>query len=399
VRLSGRERVEDALRAMAYFVVGALLLLVVPEVAVSVQPGQAEPPLWTGLAVLAGACLGETQRRERPVLGLIVACAAVLTGLLASGSSPLGSVLMAGDMLYCAVLFSTRRTSQVVAGAAAVVAGGLGLASLISDGGRAALLTVLNLGLVLAVPVLWGYEVRRHSEQAEAERERAEQTRRMAALDRAAAVTAERTRMARDLHDVIAGQLSAIAIQSEAALTLPDADPATLRRVLTAVRRDSVASLAEMRTMIGLLRADGSADTEPRTSPAGLDRLDALLDAGRANGLHIDVDDRRSAPGPVPAAVDQTAYRIVREALTNAAKHAPGSRVRMSLTHLDGELVIELDNDIVPGARPGGGTGTGLLGLAERASAVGGTVETGAHERIWRVRATLPAPIPDGVPR
>jgi signal transduction histidine kinase len=249
------------------------------------------------------------------------------------------------------------------------------------------------------VPVLWGYEVRRHSEQAEAERERAEQTRRMAALDRAAAVTAERTRMARDLHDVIAGQLSAIAIQSEAALTLPDADPATLRRVLTAVRRDSVASLAEMRTMIGLLRADGSADTEPRTSPAGLDRLDALLDAGRANGLHIDVDDRRSAPGPVPAAVDQTAYRIVREALTNAAKHAPGSRVRMSLTHLDGELVIELDNDIVPGAPPGGGTGTGLLGLAERASAVGGTVETGAHERIWRVRATLPAPIPDGVPR
>jgi signal transduction histidine kinase len=138
------------------------------------------------------------------VLGLAVACAAVLTGLLASGSSPLGSVLVAGDMLYCAVLFGTRRTSQVVAGAAAVVAGGLGLASLISDGGRAALLTVLNLGLVLAVPVLWGYEVRRHSEQAEAERERAEQTRRMAALDRAAAVTAERTRMARDLHDVIA---------------------------------------------------------------------------------------------------------------------------------------------------------------------------------------------------
>ena len=170
MRLSGRERAQDALRAVAYFVVGALLLLVVPEVAVSVQAGRTAPPLWMGLAVLAAACLGETQRRERPVLGLVVACAAVLTGLLASGSSPLGSVLVAGDMLYCAVLFSTRRTSQVVAGAAAVVAGGLGLASLISEGGRAALLTVLNLGLVLAVPVLWGHEVRHHREQADAER-------------------------------------------------------------------------------------------------------------------------------------------------------------------------------------------------------------------------------------
>lgn len=187
-----------------------------------------------------------------------------------------------------------------MAGATALVVGGLGLASLVSDGGRAALLTVLNLGLVLAVPVLWGYEVRRHSEQADAERERAEQMRRMGELDRAAAVAAERARMARDLHDVIAGQLSAIAIQSEAALTLPDADPATLRRVLAAVRRDSVASLSEMRTMIGLLRADGSADAEPRTSPAGLDRLDTLLDAGRANGLRIDVDDAVAGPGRSP---------------------------------------------------------------------------------------------------
>jgi signal transduction histidine kinase len=399
VRLSARERVQDALRAVAYFVVGALLLLVVPEVAVTVQPGQVGPPLWTELAVLAVACLGETQRRERPVLGLAVACAAVLTGLVVSGSSPLGAVLVAGDLLYCAVLFGTRRTSQAVAGASAAVAGGLGLVSLISDGGRAALLTVLNLGLVLAVPVLWGHEVRHHREQADAERERAEQTRRVAELDRAAAVTAERTRMARDLHDVIAGQLSAIAIQSEAALTLPDADPATLRRVLTSVRQNSVASLAEMRTMIGLLRADDPADAEPRTSPAGLDRLDALLEGGRANGLRIEVDDRRSAPEPIPAAVDHTAYRIVQESLTNAAKHAPGSTVRMTLLHHDGELVIELHNDLVADASPAGGTGTGLLGLGERASAVGGTVEAGARGRTWSVRAALPTPLPDGVPR
>jgi signal transduction histidine kinase len=399
VRLTGRERNQDVLKAAAYFVLGALLLLVVPEIVVFWWLEPVEPPVWTGLAAIALACLGETQRRERPVLGLAIACAALLIGVLITGSSSLGVLLMFGDMLYCAVLFSTRRASRVVAGATALVVGGLGLASLVSDGGRAALLTVLNLGLVLAVPVLWGYEVRRHSEQADAERERAEQMRRMGELDRAAAVAAERTRMARDLHDVIAGQLSAIAIQSEAALTLPDADPDTLRRVLAAVRRDSVASLAEMRTMIGLLRADGSADAEPRTSPAGLDRLDTLLDAGRANGLRIEVDDRRCGADPVAAAVDLAAYRIVQESLTNAAKHAPGSTVRMRLTHRDGELVIELDNDLVPDAPAAHGTGTGLLGLGERAGAVGGTVEVGPRGRTWSVRAALPALMPDGVPR
>ncbi|WP_433276421.1 sensor histidine kinase [Pseudonocardia xinjiangensis] len=399
MRLSGRERGEDAFQAIGYFAVGALLLLVLPEVTVSARPGAGEPPLWTGLVVIAVACLGETQRRGRPVLGLAVAWAAVLGGMLATGSSPLGAVLVFGDMLYCAILFTSRRASRAVAATAALVAGGLGLASLVSDGGRAALLTVLNLGLLLAIPVLWAQEVRRHREAADSERERTEQTRRMAELDRVAAITAERTRMARDLHDVIAGQLSAIAIQSEAALTLPDADPATLRRVLAAVRRDSVASLAEMRTMIGLLRADDSADAEPRTSPAGLGRLDDLLAAGRSNGLRIDVDDRRCGPGPVAAAVDLAAYRIVQESLTNAAKHAPGCAVRLTLQHRDGELVIEVDNDLVPDAPAAPGTGTGLVGLAERAGAVGGTVEAGRRGRIWSVRAALPVPVPDGVSR
>jgi signal transduction histidine kinase len=85
--------------------------------------------------------------------------------------------------------------------------------------------------------------------------------------------------------------------------------------------------------------------------------------------------------------------------LTNAAKHAPGSTVRMTLQHRDGELVIELDNDLVPGAPAAHGTGTGLLGLCERAGAVGGTVEAGPRGRTWSVRAPLPAPVPEGVPR
>jgi signal transduction histidine kinase len=397
--LSGRERRDDALYAVGFFALGVLLHLFVPEVAIRWSDAP-EPSTWTVLGLLAVAFLGHTQRRVRPVLGLAIACVALL-GMVQVAFVPLAMMMILGDLLYCSVLYTSERLSWTVAGATAAVAGGAALVSLVSDGGRAAVLVILNLGLVLAVPVLWGREVRLHRGQADAERERAEQASRMSELDRAAAVAAERARMARDLHDVIAGQLSGIAIQSEAALNLPDPDPAVLRRVLQSVRRDSVASLAEMRTMIGLLRADGAGDGDPRTAPAGLERLDALLESAGSTGLRIEVDDARGGAAELPAAVDLAAFRIVQESLTNAAKHAPGSRVRLHLAtdDHDRELVIEIENDLVPGASAGGGTGTGLLGLHERADAVGGTVTAAPHGGRWRVRAALPVPAPAGAPR
>jgi signal transduction histidine kinase len=392
-----RERLEDALYAVSYFTLGVLLHLFVPDVGIRWSDAP-EPSTWTVLGLLAVAFLGHTQRRVRPVLALAIACVALLA-MVQVAFVPLAMMIILGDLLYCSVLYTSERLSWTVAGATAAVAGGAALVSLVSDGGRAAVLVILNLGLVLAVPVLWGREVRLHRGQADAERERAEQASRMAELDRAAAVAAERARMARDLHDVIAGQLSGIAIQSEAALNLPDPDPAVLRRVLQNVRRDSVASLAEMRTMIGLLRADGAADDDPRTAPAGLDRLDALLESAAGTGLRIELDDARGGAGQLPVAVDLAAFRIVQESLTNAAKHAPGSRVRLQLHDHDGELVIEIENDLVPGAPAGGGTGTGLLGVHERADAVGGSVTAGPEGGRWRVRAVLPVPAPAGAPR
>jgi len=391
------ERHTDLLHAGGFFAVGVLLYLAAPDVAIRWSDVPA-PPLWAVAALLVVAALGQTQRRARPVLGLVVACG-VLVAMILLGVVPLALMLVLGDLLYCAVLHTSERLSWTVAGATAAVAGGAALVSLVAEGARAALLVVLNLGLVLAVPVLWGREVRLHRERADAERERAEQAARMAELDRAAAVAAERARMARDLHDVIAGQLSGIAIQSEAALNLPDPDPAVLRRVLQSVRRDSVASLAEMRTMIGLLRAGGAADADPRTAPAGLDRLDALLESAAGTGLRIEVEDARGEAAELPAAVDLAAFRIVQECLTNAAKHAPRSRVRLRLDVHDGELVIDIENDLVPGAPSGDGTGTGLLGLRERADAVGGTITAGPDGDRWRVRAALPVRAPAGAAR
>jgi signal transduction histidine kinase len=394
--LAQHDRLGDVLYAAGYYTLGVLLYLVVPEI--SIHWGDLPvPSTWAVLGLLTVGAAGHTQRRARPVLGLAIACLALL-GLVQLGLVPLALMLVLGDLLYCSVLYTSQRLSWAVAGATAAVAGGAALVSLVAEGGRAAVLVVLNLGLVLAVPVLWGREVRLHSEQAVAERERAEQAARMGELDRAAAVAAERARMARDLHDVIAGQLSGIAIQSEAALNMPDPDPAVLRRVLQSVRRDSVASLSEMRAMIGLLRADGAGDGDPRTAPAGLDRLETLLESAGSTGLRIEVDDARSGAA-VPAAVDLAAYRIVQESLTNAAKHAPGSRVRLRLDDHDGKLVIDIENDLVPASPAGGGTGTGLLGVQERAVAVGGTVSAGPDRTGWRVRAVLPAPAPAGAPR
>ncbi len=378
-------------RAAAYFLLGTVLLVVVPEAAVVWRPELPAPPFWLSVLVLGLACLAQVDSYRRPVPGLLAVALVVLAGPLVVGVTHTGVLLVFGELLYCAVRYPPWRTSRWVIGAAGAALAGFGVLSLLTGGPRAAVFTVLSLSLLLAVPVFWAYEVREQRDRAESERERADALRRMAELDRAAAVAAERNRMARDLHDVIAGQLSAIAIQSEAALTIPDADPTTLRRVLAEVRRGSVASLNEMRTMIGLLRAD---DDEPRTCPAGLDRIDALLDAGRATGLRVELDDRRPADHDVPPAVDLAAYRIVQESLTNAAKHAPGSAVRLALHHRDGELRMEIDNELVRDAPAGGGNGVGLLGLAERAAAVGGRVEARSRGGSWTVRAVLPVPVP-----
>jgi signal transduction histidine kinase len=379
--VSRREWADDALRAAASFGGGLALLVLVPTLRTVWWPGTPPSPVWEGVAVLAVACSGEVLRRARPLVGLLAGALAVLAGITLVGDTHLGVSIVAADLLFCAVLNGPVAASRALLWIAGTISAGLALTSLVTEGTQAAVLMLINTALLM-IPVMWGREVRHHRDRADAERERGEQA-------RADAVAAERARMARDLHDVVAGQLSGIAIQSEAALTVPDADPATLRRVLADVRRDSVASLGEMRAMIGLLRADGA--PEPRTAPAGLNRLDALLDAGRSHGLVIDVDDRRPTSDPVPAAVDLAAYRIVQESLTNAAKHAPGSAVRLALRREPDALVVELENDLVPAAPSGDGTGSGLTGLRERAAAVGGVVEAGARNRTWTVRARLPA--------
>ena len=341
-------------------------------------------PLWVRLLELTALCGLELLRRWVPG-ALLLATAVLAVDIALSPSLPV--MIVYTDFLYAATLYGSRRTSRVMIGvAAAAVVVVLAAVLVLAQQWRTAVLAGLGVLPFVLTPVWWAANVRQQRDIAETERANAGQLAKIAELDRRAAVAAERGRMARDLHDVIAGHLSAIAIQSEAALSLPD--PKLAKTVLESVRENSVSALEEMRAMIGLLKAEGG-DAET-TAPARLADLSKLVESARASGLEVRVGSTVDEV-PLPTAVDLTAYRIAQEALTNAVKHAPGGRVDVDLRYLDGVLAVEVRNDVHHRhAPPADGSGTGLLNMRERADAVGGTLTAGPAEGGWLVRAELP---------
>lgn len=333
------------------------------------------PPL-----LLTACC--ELVRRTAPRAALLTATAAVTADLVTQGN--LSTVLMFTDVMYAAVLYgplASARRIQWITGLLTVAAT---VAPFAVWRVPEALLIGVVVGVVAYGPAATGWIVRDHRDAAEAARLRAEQTALLAETDRAQAVTAERARMARELHDMVANHLSAIAIHSTAALSLDD--PHTSRQALTVIRENSVEGLAEMRRLIGILR-DGSGDREPAAAPT-LDGLEALVEGARANGLDVTLD---AGHGSVPTPVELAAYRIVQESLTNALKHACPGRVTVVLAQRDGALDVRVRSPY--GHRDGPrapGSGAGLVGMRERAALLGGTFTAGPQGSAWSVRATLP---------
>ena len=350
-------------------------------------------PFWARFLVLTGICALRLVRRLAPA-ALIAATALLMVDFALGPTIPV--LLVFADHLYVATLHGSRRLHRAMITIAAL--GTLTMVAvvlLLSTSWQAGLIAALAAMPFLIMPVWWATNVRQQRDIADNERENAVQLARIGELDRYAAVAAERARMARDLHDVIAGHLSAIAIQSEAVLTMSTADPATSHAVLRSVRENSVSALDEMRAMIGLLR-EGASDEET-TAPARLAQLSKLVESARASGMHVDVESEMDGSATLPAAVDLTAYRIAQEALTNAVKHAPGARTRVDIQRADGILTVEVTNELkAAGKKPRQagqiGTGIGLLNMRERANAVGGSLSAGLSEGRWRVRAKLPVP-------
>ncbi|MFE0257733.1 sensor histidine kinase [Streptomyces sp. NPDC059010] len=340
-------------------------------------------PILVPLIVMAGC---ELLRRTAPRAALVISTPVICADVVTQGS--LATILMFTDIVYAAVLYgplAAARRTQWITGLL-TVAGTIVPFALWRV--PEALLIGVAVGVVAYAPAATGWIVRNHRDAAEAARLRAEQTALLAEMDRTQAVTAERARMARELHDMVANHLSAIAIHSTAALSLDN--PNTSREALSVIRENSVEGLAEMRRLIGILR-DSSGDTEPVAAPT-LDGLGALVDGARTNGLDVTLD---AAHGTVPAPVELAAYRIVQESLTNALKHASPGRVTVALARRNGSLTVTVTSPFGGGAGPRApGSGAGLVGMRERVALVGGDFEAGAEGgadgKMWIVRATLP---------
>ncbi|MFJ7216874.1 sensor histidine kinase [Amycolatopsis sp. NPDC098790] len=381
---------QDAVIALTTWVVGVLVYAAGVHRLLTAYD---HAPLWVRLLELTALCGLELLRRWVP-WALLLATAVLAVDIWLSPSLPV--VIIYTDFLYAATLYGSRRTSRVLIGVAAlsvvtVLAGVL----LLGQGWRTAVLAAVSTLPFVLTPVWWAANVRQQRDIADAERSNAGQLAKIAELDRRAAVAAERGRMARDLHDVIAGHLSAIAIQSEAALSL--SDPKLAKTVLASVRENSVSALAEMRAMIGLLKTEGaSAET---TAPARLAELSRLVESARASGLAVTVESTVDKKIPLPTAVDLTAYRIAQEALTNAVKHAPGGQVDVDIRHFDGILEVQVRNDVHHPPTATEGSGTGLLNMRERADAVGGKLTAGPSGDGWLVRAELPVSPTEGATR
>jgi signal transduction histidine kinase len=202
----------------------------------------------------------------------------------------------------------------------------------------------------------------------------------------ARAVVDERARIARDLHDVVSHSLGVMVVQTQAAESVMATDPEKARTALESASEVGRQALDEMHRLVGVMRqGDNGVEAQP-----GLGQLDVLVDQARKAGITVALDVRLGTD-PVGPGVDLAAYRIVQEALSNVAKHAPGSHAEVEVHLKAAGLEIEITDDGRSAAIRRGG-GYGLAGMRERATVYGGHVEAGPRpEGGFRVRAWLPA--------
>ncbi|MEC3998732.1 histidine kinase [Actinacidiphila sp. DG2A-62] len=371
-----------------------LLLAVLQVVGSSVagrHQSQRVPLDGLGYALLLAGPALLLLRRRRPVL--VTAGVGGATLLYVALGYPWGPVFASFVVAVFTAVAAGRRRA-VFAVAAAVLAGHVAVGAwlyrwLPPAHDRAASWTTLSGGAAWLLAVLAAaelYRVRRERiarerrERAEAERRRADE---------------ERLRIARELHDVLAHSISLINVQAGVALALMDERPEQARTALTTIKAASKEALGEVRQVLGTLRAPGDA---PRAPAPGLDRLSELTEQAAAAGLVVDVavEGRR---GPLPPGVDLAAFRIVQEALTNVVRHSGSRTARVRMRYDAGCVEVRVDDDGPAAAGGDGGGGNGLVGMRERAAALGGAVEAGPRaDGGFAVRATLPFARPEPAP-
>lgn len=346
-----------------------------------------DAPGWWHLGPLLLGCAGNTVRKARPAVTLGVAVTAFVADAAIGGSFALLIVLF--DGVYSAERFGSPRLQQVVRSGAGVVIAAVTIWSAAAGlGFRATASIALQVAAMLLIPIWWALDVRQRSELADAAQARAalevaraaEQARAQQA-ERRGAVQAERSRMARELHDAVAGDVSALVIRAGAALAAPPG-PGD-RESLAAVRESGLNALAELRSMIQVLAAEG--EQEPMAPMLTTDAAELLQRSGATlDGVPPD------RLGPLGPAADRAAFRILQEALTNAARHGLPSTTEVTLAQDEATIAVEVRNAVDPEAQRG--TGLGVTSMTERADAVGGSLTITDGAGRWTVSARLPTP-------
>ncbi|MEV1062777.1 histidine kinase [Streptomyces sp. NPDC050263] len=345
----------------------------------------AEPPGAAALVAVLGAVVAETaalgRRRQTPVRALAWSLGALLLGQLAWQDGYFG--VGAPIALYSVAV---RRPVPVTVRALAAAVGVEWLLSLIRLGVRPELASEWALGALLYAVCAGLGEARRQWLKG-----RLLATRRLAGAEetRRRAGDTERRRLARELHDVSAHHLTSVVITADAARRLGDRKPELTAEALSFAERTGTETLTALRRLVGLLHDVDRPDPRPMTA-----RIEELIAGFGRLGRPIDAVLPADLAGPAAEAV----HGIVREALTNALRHAPGSAARVSVLRGEGVLELSVDNAPPRGAARDGvggvdglGSGRGVAGMKERAAAVGGELTAGpAPGGGWRVRATLP---------
>jgi signal transduction histidine kinase len=344
-------------------------------------------PHWVNAVAAAGVTLPVAWRRRIPMVAapLIVAFIAwqeLLNGdLMENTVTPIITIPLA--VYSMGVLLERRRAIVSFATTLLLLFVAVVAASQFSAD------TFVFFLLVVGGPFLVGRIVNARIQLARELRDKASRLEQDQAENQKLAVAEERARIAREMHDVVAHNVSVMVVQASAARRMLDHDPARAREALSSVEQTGREALAEMRRMLDVLRVeDERAALAPQPS---IDELEALIDLAREAGLDVELEfegERRR----VSSGVDLSAFRIVQEALSNTIKHAGAAHARVRLRFGDEEMEVDVVDD-GHGARSHGenGRGQGLVGMRERVAMLGGRLEAGYRANGgFEVRATLP---------
>ncbi|MFF2353688.1 sensor histidine kinase [Kitasatospora sp. NPDC058115] len=325
-------------------------------------------PAALALAVVSSLAVLAHRRRPDIAFATTLVCSLALCFVATQLNAGLVAPLLAA--LYFLAVRTDRRTARLATAVAAVL---VTVATIINEPHTSFSVKVGIIAWVL-LPGAFGDAVRSRREHLAAIEERAERAERTREEEARRRVADERIRIARDLHDVVAHHIALANAQAGIAVHLLDRHPAQAREMLSHLTDATGSALRELKATVGLLRRadDPQAPLEPAP---GLDRLPDLVGAFERAGLPVRLSVE-GEPQPLSPGVDLTAYRILQESLTNVAKHAPGTAADVTLAYSGSRLRLSVANDRAVAAGRTGvptvGGGFGLIGMRERAAAVGG---------------------------